>query len=400
MSRPRARPIFELGGQWIARDPGSPFLHRFWTEPGSRRTCRASLRTEDLEEAKRLLAEIVVKGSPKTTNAPLSAVLLDYFENRTDKLPSKKPARHAGRLMLACWGETVRVAAVTEAKQKEFAEKAIAKGNSLSYVSRNLSVLAAALTYAKIDHHVIFGKGPMVERWALQPKAPRRPFIPSDDEVSKLLALPLAEDFWRWLLISLLTGARPEAVLELTPSQRSRDPGLLDLNPDGRRQNKKHRPMVREPKTLAALLDSWENDMRKARLKREPSALTVDISIDRYCNYASVESVQTALERVRHKNSKKTVNLPRLSAYSFRHKVTTVLRKARLSEDEIGIQLGHRREAARTTAGYGEWDPDYLKGVADALDVWFAQLQAKLKTKTIIAVPAGKTPRARQRRLP
>jgi integrase len=398
MPRPRARPIFELGGQWIAHDPGSPFLHRFWTEPDTGRTRRASLRTEDLEEAKRLLAEVVVRGAPKTNNAPLSAVLLDYFENRTDKLPSKKPARHAGRLMLACWGDTVRVAAITEAKQKEFAERAIAKGNSLSYVSRNLSVLAAALAYAKIDKKVIFGKGPMVERWALQPKAPRRIFIPSDDEMGKLLALPLAEDFWRWLIISLLTGARPEAVLELTPSQRSRDAGLLDLNPAGRRQNKKHRPTVREPKALAAWLDRWEAEMQVARLKREPGASNVDISNDRYCSYASVESVQTAIERLRHKNTKKMVNLPRMSAYSFRHKVTTVLRQARLSEDEIGVQLGHRREAARTTAGYGEWNPDYLKGVADALDAWFALLQANLKTKAIIAVPPREAPRARKRR--
>ena len=49
-----------------------------------------------------------------------------------------------------------------------------------------------------------------------------------------------------------------------------------------------------------------------------------------------------------------------ISAYTFRHKVATVLRKARLSEDEIGLQLGHRREAARTTAGYGKRDPSYL----------------------------------------
>ena len=115
--------------------------------------------------------------------------------------------------------------------------------------------------------------------------------------------------------------------------------------------------------------------MRAVRLKRDPGALSIDISGDRYCSYASVESVQTAIERLRSKNTGKTVSLPRLSAYSFRHKIATVLRKARLSEDEIGLQLGHRREAARTTAGYGEWDPDYLKGVADALDAWFVQLQ-------------------------
>ena len=398
MPRPRARPLFELGGQWIAPEPGSPFLHRFWTEPGTGRTRRTSLRTEDLEIAKRLLAELVVKGAPKTRDAPLSAVLLHYFENRTDKLPSKKPARHAGRLMLAFWGETVRVTAITEAKQKDFAEDAIAKGHSLSYISRNLSVLAAALAYAKIDQEVIFGRRAMVERWAFQPKAPRRPYIPTDDEVAKLLGLSLAEDFWRWLIISLLTGGRPEAVLELTPAQRVQDARLLDLNSPGRHQNKKYRPIVREPKALTAWLDHWEKEMLAARQKREPEATNIDISDDRYCSYTSVESVQSAIERLRTKNIKKTVKLPRLSAYSFRHKVATVLRKAKLSEDESGLQLGHRREAARTTAGYGEWDPDYLNGVASALDTWFVQLGAKVKTRIILLYSVPKNPKVAGRR--
>ncbi len=111
-------------------------------------------------------------------------------------------------------------------------------------------------------------------------------------------------------------------------------------------------------------------------------------AIDSYCAYAGVESVQTAIERLRSKNTKKVVKLPRLSAYSFRHKVATVLRKARQSEDVIGMQLGHRREGARTTAGYGEWDPAYLKGVADALGTWFVQLGKKVKNKTLLPVPA------------
>lgn len=81
----------------------------------------------------------------------------------------------------------------------------------------------------------------------------------------------------------------------------------------------------------------------------------------------------------------------RPSLYSGRSSIKSVLGrscapgKAWLSEDEIGLQLGHRREATRTTAGYGVWDPDYLKGVADALDAWFVQLQGKVKGKSLFA---------------
>jgi integrase len=369
MPRSRKAPLFELSGQWIGREPGSPFLHRYWTEPGTGRTRRSSLRTEDLEEAKRLLAEIVVKGAPKSERTPLSAVLLDYFENHTDKLPSGKNARGAGRTLLECWGQTIRVEAIKESKQKEFAEWSIERGHSLGYISRNLSVLAAAFSYAKINREVIFKEGTMVKKWALQAKARRKPFTPSDDELAKVLIETESENFWRWTVISLLTGARPEAALNLTPSQRNRDNSTIDLNPDGRQQNKKYRPTIREPRALTAWLDSWEAVMLADLLKKDPEADPATIKAMTYSGYASVESIQTAFERIR---AKKTVALPKLSAYSYRHKIATVLRKARLPFEEREMQLGHRRPE-----GYGEWDPDYLQGCADALDAWWIKLQAK-----------------------
>lgn len=368
MPRARKAPLFELAGQWIAREPGSPFFHRYWTEPGSGRTRRASLRTTDLEEAKRQLAEIVVKGAPKSVSTPLSAVLLAYFEERTDKLRSREHARLAGRTLLACWGATVRVESITEARQKEFALWSIVKGHSLAYISRNLSVLSAALRHSKLDHEIIFGMGKMVERWGLQTKAPRRAFVPTDDELATLLSLDLAEDFRRWLIVSLLTGARPEAVLELSAAQRVKDAGLLDLNPPGRRQNKKFRPTVREPRALTAWLDHWEGMSLFSPTKEAGKLNTAP-----YCSYATKEALKSAFERARAK-----IGLPRLTARSIRHKVATVLRKARIPEDEIALQLGHRRQQVRTTAGYGEWDPDYLAGVADALDAWWIKLGAKV----------------------
>jgi integrase len=61
--------------------------------------------------------------------------------------------------------------------------------------------------------------------------------------------------------------------------------------------------------------------------------------------------VRQALERV---CTQKTVNLPKLTLYSFRHKVTTVLRSAGVPGDQISRQLGHSGRESRTTAGYGE----------------------------------------------
>jgi hypothetical protein len=60
------------------------------------------------------------------------------------------------------------------------------------------------------------------------------------------------------------------------------------------------------------------------------------------------------------------------------------MRRAGISEDQIATQLGHRRPGLRTTAGYGEWDPSYLKEAARALDAWFLRVRkmAKLAAKS------------------
>jgi hypothetical protein len=226
----------------------------------------------------------------------------------------------------------------------------------------------------------------MREKWHIDARPRRKAYVPIDDELAAFVSLRLTEDFWRWVLVSLLTGARPEAVLDLTPAQRSRDASLLELNPAGRSQNKKYRPTVREPQALTAWLDHWENEARKKIEILAENNATAPASEARYCRYASVESVQSAIEGYRggrNANARNVVNVPRLSAYSFRHKVTTVLRKAKLSEDEIAKQLGHSREHVRITSDYGEWDPDYLTGVADALDAWWIRLDAKVMTRSL-----------------
>lgn len=398
MPRPRKHAIFELGGQWIGREGKSPFFHRFWTEPGSGRTRRASLGTADIEAAKRTLAEIVIANAPKSKSSPLSVVLERYFEERSDALPSADNARLAGRTLLSFFGAAVRVEALTEARQREFAKVSAAKGHSFAYISRNLSVLSAAMNHSKLEYEFI--RKDTLRKWGIK-ELPRKAFVPTDDQLAALLSLDLTEDFRRWLIVALLTGARPEAVLDLTPAARNREAGLLDLNPEGRAQNKKHRPIVREPRALTAWLDCWES--RNGNDNDSDLGFHNDWcgdisdrggSVVHYCAYGSVESVQSAIEGYRggkNANTRNAVKLPRLSAYSARHKVATVLRSAGIPEDQIARQLGHKRDDVRVTAAYGEYAPDYLKPCADALDAWWIKLDAKVSGKSLFppAAPAS-----------
>lgn len=365
MPRPRKHALFELGGQWIAREHGTGQLYRFWNDAGAGRTRRASLGTPDLERAKLIFAEAVIKGATRSANDHLSLILEAYFEARTDHLPSKDQARFAGALMLECWGELVRANALQPDKQKAFAEWSVERGHSLGYISRNLSVLASAITHAKLNVKVTYHEAEMLAAWPLAPKPRRTAFVPSDAELAAFFSSAMPDNLFRWAVMACLTGGRPEAVNELAPAARIRDAGLIDLNPEGRRQTKKHRPIVRAPAALTGWLDKWEE-------------AGLDATGGAYCGYDSREGLKTALQRARGPSA---ANLPRLTLYSFRHKTTAVLRAAGgVSEDEIAWQLGHRRPNLRTTAAYGERSPDYLKASAAALDAWWRRLQTLTET--------------------
>jgi integrase len=156
------------------------------------------------------------------------------------------------------------------------------------------------------------------------------------------------------------TLGRPSALLELTPVERDRKNGLIALNPEGRRQNKKFRPTVLEPKTLAALLNEWEGADTQAMRPHE-----------RYCLYTSKDSVDSAISRACAADK---ANLPMLSSYSFRHRGTTVLRNAKVPKEQIDFQLGHVQEGARSTQGYGQYEPDYLADSARALNDWICRV--------------------------
>jgi len=230
--------------------------------------------------------------------------------------------------------------------------------------------VAAAIRFAKLvpPERIVINDAVMRGRWNLVDKTARRRFIPNDRELGKLLSAKMPERLFRWFIIQMNTGGRPQTAIDLCPEMRDRDAKLVHLNPTDRHQNKKFRATVRETRTFRGWLDRWE----KAGL---------DEFGGRYCGYATLEGVKTALQALR---ARKAVNLPLLSTYSLRHKVATVLRQAGVSEDQIAQMLGHRRFDLRTTGAYGEWAPGYLADAAAAIDAWFLKLQ-RLSTRNLLS---------------
>jgi len=360
MPRPRTNPLFELGDQWIAEERGTQNYYRFWNDAGTGRTRRASLGTSDLEAAKRKLAELVVNDVPKTVDASLSVVLEDYFVKHTDHLASRSQTRNGGKVLLRFFGPTCRVSAITTSRQREFAIASLAKGQKLSYIARNMVVLHAALAHAKIPHEVIYTVSQMERQWGLKAGETKKARVPTDLEFAKLWSTAMPDTLRRFILIQMGTGGRPQTAVDLTSDQWRQDAGIVYLKAVGKPQNKKYRAAVRAPKVLEGWLEKWGED---------PSALQVRGG--RYCGYNTMEGPETAL-----KTATRRAGIPRITTYSFRQKVTTILRLADVSEDEIATLLGHKRPNVRITGEYGEWAPSYLAKAATALDAWFLKVQA------------------------
>ena len=129
---------------------------------------------------------------------------------------------------------------------------------------------------------------------------------------------------------------------------------LIELNPHGRMQTKKIRPIVKMPETLALVLEGAPND-HLITYKGKP-----------------VKCVRTAWRNLRDKCGLDDAVQP----YSLRHTMARWLRKSGVSAWETAAQLGHKSREHRTTEIYAPFAPDYLTGASEAIDSYFGALRA------------------------
>jgi integrase len=126
-----------------------------------------------------------------------------------------------------------------------------------STTRRELGVLQAALNYAKKEGRLVYA--PEV---TLPPQGEPRDRWLTRAEAAALLraAAPHAR---RFILLSLYTGRRMGAVLELTWARVDLDAGVIRFREDGARETKKRRGSVRIPRQLANHLRRWRMKVRR-----------------------------------------------------------------------------------------------------------------------------------------
>lgn len=337
---------YQLGPYYLGKRTGSPAWHRMWVENGQR--LRVSLGTTDYEEAKRILNAWWVENLKlEPESKPLGEVLLidvlrDYQSTHGRHLVDHRIGRIAITHWQEFWGDKATLANVRNlARQEEFHRHLLRKGLKAGTATRYIEIGRTAIRRAW--KRGIISTLPFVEvpkRDYGEPKG--RPL--TLEEIGKLMRAFQRPHLRLMAVLMLATGARPAAVLELDWKQLDFVNGLIDLNPMGRVQTKKLRPVVKMPSALH-MLEPGEGRVIQFQGK-------------------AIESARNGF-----RDAVKRAGLEgKVSAYSLRHSVARYMRQQGVPLEQVAAQLGHTSRQYSITLRYAPDDPDYLNEAVKALD--------------------------------
>lgn len=351
MPRYGKRREFQLGEYWLDRRAGSPAWYRCWNE--GRQVRRVSLGTDDLQQAKRLLNEWYAANFQAAADdlppskVKLSVVLLDYWNGQASKLRTHETAK----IMLRYWQEWWADATVADvrdpAKQDAFRAHLFGKGLAHNSVNRCLEAGRAAIRRAW--KRGVISSAPFIQMLpAIETKPMGRPL--SKEEAWTLYHSATQPHIRHFILLALGTGARPEAITELTWDRVDFAADLITLNPTGRVQTKKYRPTLRMPPTLKAVLKAAhaERQGEHVIMFRGRSISRLDTGWDKAVTGAGLDK--------------------RVTLYSLRHTVARHLRSEGVDGWEVSAQLGHKRPGLEMSERYTGVDPSYQREAVASLD--------------------------------
>jgi len=362
----------QIGNYWLSKKPGREHADgawcRTWYDRRSRQTCRVSLGTTDFQEASLVLATWVVENDRAAKGRPdqvtIDNVLMTYWGDHAQHLPSSRTQWNGLSYWTEFWTGRM-VADITPNEQRRFRQWLKSKGANASGIDRILSVGRAALNRAvkwqelsEAPH--IFSLETVEERRSREPKG--RPIAAI--ELARLMDAAKSRHMLAYLVIAANTLARPGAILDLRRVQFDEPNCRLDLNPPGRRQNKKFRPILPVTPTLLPWL---QGDV-------EPNA--------RYVAYARapIESISHAWQLLREEAGIDEKVRP----YSIRHGMARELRKRKVPSEQISLFLGHLPKGSdATTSIYAPYEPDYCAEAVAAIESVMAEVRRHLKRADI-----------------
>ncbi len=385
----RSRGQWEFRGHWVDDNvKGSAFYYVYWYRDDRAQRAgnqsRKSLKTTDLEEAKDRLVAFVLEKQTDQEDALVVSVIGRYYHEVASKLPSRRQAERTKELFKEVLEGPERISDLSEKFQ---IEKIMRKwhdthGHSAGYLSRNMSMLSAAIRYCGTRHapKIIQHPRTIAKLLRIAPPTAGKWFPRDDDDLARFIDNLKSELAFRWTIIALNTACRPEAAIDLGPEQIDLKNGLVDLNPVGRQQEPtKFRPILPLTECLSGWVQEWDARRQDIRNNEERAQLAAEAPwklLPRFVPFRSIDSLQSTYTRVRKLEA---VNLPQMVPYSIRNKIVTVLRMKQVPGSQRSKWLGHAdHEESRTTSrSYGEFDPTYLRDAANATDEFMFELNKR-----------------------
>ena len=285
----------------------------------------------------------------KPAEAEIALVLQSYWNGHASKIASHQQAKAAIDLWSKFWGGSA-ISDLTVQRQEEFIAWLKQRGYKNAYVSRVMSVGRAALNRAWKRQEIV-GTPYIIDEHDRSDA--REPYRLNPEQMSGLLdAAKQWPHFFTFCMISLNTLARPDAVLDLRPAQVDLDLRRIDLNPPGRRQTKKYRPVVPITGWLLPLVQ--DRDCLRFVLWQGKPVQRIKGTFARAVTAAGLPASVTP--------------------YALRHTMATELRRRSVPAWEVSAMLGH--STAGTSEAYAKYDPSYLAAGAKAIDDYFKELTA------------------------
>lgn len=245
--------------------------------------------------------------------------------------------RDAWKAMKGFWGK-VDPAKIDEEMAREYVRR---RDRSESTTRYELTMLSVAMRWAVRQD--LIEKAPEIWR----PEAPeRRERHLSTRQFAKWFAQVRAEHARLYVELALATMARPSAILELTWRQVDWEHATINLNPPGRRQTKKRRPIV--------ALD----DEMMALLRRAHEGAQSDYIIER--GGKRVGNIKKAFQAASARSG------IHVTPYTLRHTGAVWAAERGTPMAELAQFMGHDDDAT-TQKHYARFSPTYLRGVSTNL---------------------------------
>jgi hypothetical protein len=323
-AKKRPKPLYQRGRYTLHKRPDRANLEIVWYDAERKRERGISAGTADVGEGKLALDRLYLtdtgsricpschrpiehEGSPLLVTA-----IADYLIMSEGKAGIEATRNRLGHVTdyIAETDFNVTCAQIDEAWVERFRKWLLAKpvrspkgivlrNRSLSHVEGCVMQLVAAINATP-------GERASFKAHQMNQVSDSPTWRASIEDMARMFEYALAEDYrsnlLRFLQMAVATWSRPEAIFDITDTQWHSAPRVLDLNPKGRRQTKKHRPMVPIARQFAPLLDELSGQwlsVTTVRASWDKMRAELKLPSDRQCGPKVIRRSMATIARKR-----------------------------------------------------------------------------------------------------